>query len=237
MKKRACEICGKIKNNVVKKHETKKLICGQCDRKADQIIALCVKCGKLKIIQWAGKCRACYKAERRKILQPNKIVKKSILNKDELADYLSKNTNAQIKDVAAAFSRSIDTIRKYVRKYKIPYAPPRWHNKKIDDLALLNYARENPNVFIADIAKHFNVHPQTIFRYLRKYNVRADLKKRRNAELAKYIHENPDKSLREVAGHFGLNKETIRRRVITADIFYQKKIFTRYRGVRVRTSS
>jgi len=191
MKKRVCEICGKIKKNVVKKHETKKLVCGQCDRKADQIIALCSKCGKSKII----------------------------------ADYLLKNQNAQIKDVAAAFSRSIDTIRKYVKKYEIPYAPPRWHNKKIDDLALLNYIRENPNVFIADIAKHFNVHPQTIFRYLRKYNVRADRKKRRNAELAKYIQENPDKSQKEIGRYFNLSKETIRRRIEKAGISYQKKSF------------
>lgn len=233
MKKRICEICGKAKNNVVKKHKTNKLICGRCDRKAGQIIAKCVKCGKTKIIQWADKCHACYKAERRKILQPNKIVKKSILNKDELADYLSKNQNAQMKDIAMIFSRSVDTIRKCIKRNKIPYTPP-LHSKKIDDIALLDYTRENPNVFIADIAKHFNVHPQTISRYLRKYNVRADRKKCRNAKLAQYIRENPDKSLREIAGRFGLSKETIRRRVITADIPHQKKIFNRYRGMRLR---
>lgn len=236
MKKRICEICGKTKDNVIKKHETNNLICGQCDRKAGQIIAKCVKCGKIKIIQWADKCHACYKAERRRILHPDKIIKKSTLDKDELADYLSENNSAQIKEVAAKFSRSVDTVRKCIKRNKIPYMSLRLHNKKIDDLALLSYARENPNAYIADIAKHFNVHPQTISRYLRIYNIKADRKKRRNAELAQYVQENPDKSLREVAGHFGLNKETIRRMVITADIPYQKKIFNRYRGMRLRNN-
>lgn len=235
MKKRICEICGQTKNNVIKKHKTNKFICEQCNRKAGQKIAKCVKCGKIKVIQWAEKCHACYKAERRKILNPDKIVKKTILNKDELADYLSKNQNAQMKDIAMKFSRSVDTIRKCIKKYKISYMPPRWHNKKIDDMALLDYVRKNPDVFMADIAKYFNVHPQTIFRYLRKYNVIADRKDSRTAELAQYIRKNPDKSLKEVAGRFGLSKETIRRRVITENIPYQKKVFVRYRGVRVRT--
>lgn len=236
MKKRICEICGKAKNNVVKKRNTKKLVCGRCDRKADQKVAKCVKCGRTKIIQWADKCYACYKAERRKILQPNKVIKKSILSKDELADYVLKNQNAQMKDIAMEFSRSVDTIRKCIKRHKIPYTPLRLHNKKIDDMALLDYVRKNPDVFIADVAKYFNVHLQTIFRYLRKYNVKADRKKRKNAELAQYIQENPDKSLREAAGHFGLSKETIRRMVITANIPYQKKVFVRHRGVRVRIS-
>lgn len=234
MKKRICEICGKTKNNVIKKHKTDNLICEQCNRRAGKKIANCAECGKFKTIQWYGKCHACYKAERRRILHPDKIIKKPTLDKDELADYLSENKNAQIKDVAMKFSRSVDTVRKCIKRNKIPYTSLRLHNKKIDDLALLSYVRENPNAYIADIAEHFNVHPQTISRYLRKYNVRADRKKRRNAELAQYVQENPDKSLREVAGHFGLNKETIRRMVITADIPYQKKIFNRYRGMRLR---
>ena len=119
MKKRICEICGKTKNNVIKKHETKKLICDQCDRQIKKKIANCAGCGKFKTIQWGGKCHACYKAERRRILHPDKIIKKPPLDKDELADYLSKNNSAQIKEVAAKFSRSIDTIRKYVREYKM----------------------------------------------------------------------------------------------------------------------
>lgn len=218
MKKRVCEICGKTKSNVVKKHKTNNLVCEQCNRQARKKIAKCVKCGKSKVIQWAGKCYACYKSERRKILNPNKIKIKPPLNKDELANYLSKNKNTQIKDVAVELSRSIDTVRKYIKRYKIAYTPPRSHNVKINDRVLLKYVRKNPKAYAEDIAKHFNVHSQTIFRHLRAYNIRMKHDKIRSGELIKYIEENPNKIQREIAAHFGLSEKTIRRRIKEANI-------------------
>jgi transposase len=108
--------------------------------------------------------------------------------REKVLQYLEKNNNRE--DASRLFQVGIATIYRWlslkrekgnVEPLRRPYA-----YKKIDDQKLIDYIEKNPDHFLSEIAKHFNVTLQAVFYALKRLKI-----------MRKKIHALPGKGRRK----------------------------------------
>src|SRR3989338_2989985 len=116
----------------------------------------------------------------------------SIDLRERVLQYLEKNKNR--KDASLLFQVGIATIYRWLarKKEKGNVEPLRrpYVYKKIDDQKLIDYIEKNPDHFLSEISKHFNLTPQAIFYALKRlkitrkkssHSIRKETKKKEQA--------------------------------------------------------
>ncbi len=97
----------------------------------------------------------------------------SIDLRERVLQYLEKNTNR--KAASLLFQVGIATIYRWIsrKKEKGNVEPLRrpYAYKKIDDQKLIAYIEKNPDHFLSEINKHFNLTPQAIFYALKRLKI------------------------------------------------------------------
>jgi transposase len=93
--------------------------------------------------------------------------------RERVLQYLEKNKNREA--ASRLFQVGVATIYRWLsrKKEKGNVEPLRrpYVYKKIDDQKLIDYIEKNPDHFLSEIAKHFNLTPQAIFYALKRLKI------------------------------------------------------------------
>jgi transposase len=112
--------------------------------------------------------------------------------RERVLKHLEKNQNREAASLL--FQVGIATIYRWISRKKEKGNVEPLHRpyvyKKIDDQKLIDYVEKNPDHFLSEISKHFNLTPQAIFYALkrlkitRKKSLRSTKKGTKKKELA-----------------------------------------------------
>lgn len=93
--------------------------------------------------------------------------------RERVLQYLEKNKNRE--DASRLFQVGTATIYRWLarKKEKGNVEPLRrpYAYKKIDDQKLIDYMEKNPDHFLSEIGKHFNITPQAVFYALKRLKI------------------------------------------------------------------
>ena len=93
--------------------------------------------------------------------------------RERVLQYLEKNKNREA--ASRLFQVGVATIYRWLsrKKEKGHVAPLRrpYVYKIIDDQKLIDYVEKNPDHFLSEISKHFNLTPQAIFYALKRLKI------------------------------------------------------------------
>lgn len=93
--------------------------------------------------------------------------------RERVLQYLEKNQNREA--ASRLFQVGVATIYRWLSRKKEkgnvePLRRPHAY-KRIDDQKLINYIEKNPDHFLSEIGRHFNLTPQAIFYALKRLKI------------------------------------------------------------------